>query len=67
VIIPEGFARDLGRGTTPAIQILLDGTNSNTAAIARGYALKVVDVFHRSLPAGTDGATAGFQPQLRVW
>lgn len=67
LIIPAGFARDLDRGASPAIQILLDGTNSNTAAIARGYALKVVDLFHRSLPSMGNGALVGVQPVLRVW
>ena len=67
LIIPAGFARDLNRGVAPALQILLDGTNSNTAAIARGYALKVVDLFHRSLPSMADAAPVGVQPVLRVW
>jgi len=38
LIIPAGFARDFARGAPPSIQILLDGTNSTVAAIARGYA-----------------------------
>lgn len=42
VVIPEGFARDLSRRTPRAVQLLLDGTDSNTAAIARGYAEAVV-------------------------
>src|SRR5215470_11060786 len=45
LIVPAGFAQHLARGTPPSIQILLDGTNSNAAAIARGYALGVVDLF----------------------
>ncbi len=67
LIIPAGFARDLVRGVSPSIQILLDGTNSNTAAIARGYALKVVDLFHQSLPGMTATATVSVRPVLRVW
>ena len=67
LIIPIGFAQDLDRGAEPALQILLDGTNSNTAAIARGYALKVVDLFHRSLPGMADGGGAGVRPILRIW
>lgn len=67
LIIPTEFARDLDRGVSPAIQILLDGTNSNTAAIARGYAAKIVDLFHRSLPSMTDAASVGVRPVLRVW
>jgi len=67
LIIPAGFARDLGRGESPSIQVLLDGTNSNTAAIARGYVLKVMDVFERSV-LGTNGAAAApVLPVLRIW
>jgi ABC-2 type transport system permease protein len=67
LIIPAGFARDFVRGTPPSIQILLDGTNSNTAAIARGYALGVVDLFEQSRPKIAGGATASVRPVLRVW
>ncbi len=37
-----GFARDTGRGRTAAVQILVDGTNSNTASIAATYAAQTV-------------------------
>jgi ABC-2 type transport system permease protein len=40
-ILP-GFARDIKRGSTATIQILVDGTNSNTAAIVSGYATQMV-------------------------
>jgi ABC-2 type transport system permease protein len=44
--IPAGFARDLQGGTGAAtVQILLDGTNSNTALVARGYAERIVQGF----------------------
>lgn len=33
-----GFARDLDRGRTAGVQVLLDGTNSNTASIVSSYA-----------------------------
>jgi ABC-2 type transport system permease protein len=33
-----GFARDIERGRTTGVQVLLDGTNSNTASIISGYA-----------------------------
>ena len=67
LIVSAGFARDLARGAEPAIQILLDGTNSTTADIARGYALKVVDLFERSLSKGGGTVAVTVQPVLRVW
>ncbi|MBV8847031.1 MAG: ABC transporter permease [Bryobacterales bacterium] len=33
-----GFAHDINRGRTTAVQVLLDGTNSNTASIVSAYA-----------------------------
>ena len=33
-----GFARDVGAGRTTSVQVLLDGTNSNTASMVSGYA-----------------------------
>lgn len=40
--IPRGFARSLQAGTPTQVQLLLDGTNSNTAAVAQGYAERIV-------------------------
>jgi hypothetical protein len=37
VRIQPGFARNIYRGNTAEVQILVDGTNSNTAAIASNY------------------------------
>ncbi|MFZ0427900.1 MAG: ABC transporter permease [Acidobacteriota bacterium] len=43
--IPENFASDLLQGRKPSIQVLVDGTNSNTAAIASGYISRVVSTY----------------------
>jgi ABC-2 type transport system permease protein len=40
-----GFERDLGRGGT-ALQILVDGTNSNTASLVASYAGQIVAGFN---------------------
>lgn len=37
IVIPPGFAELLKKGQTAPIQVLVDGTNSNTALIALGY------------------------------
>lgn len=65
LVVPPGFARDLNRGTVPQVQLLLDGTNSNTASIARGYAIQIVDRFEREV--APDGRRAAVEPALRVW
>ena len=40
-----GFARDITRGRVTNVQILLDGTNSNTASLISGYAGQVIARF----------------------
>jgi ABC-2 type transport system permease protein len=42
-----GFARDLRRGQPAPVQILVDGTDSNTAMVAGGYASRILDRFNR--------------------
>ena len=42
VRVLPGFARDLERGRTTSVQVLLDGTNSNTASIVSGYAAQTI-------------------------
>jgi ABC-2 type transport system permease protein len=42
VRVLPGFARDVQHGRTTAVQILIDGTNSNTASIVGNYAASIV-------------------------
>ena len=37
-----GYARDVKRGNSASVQILVDGTNSNTASIVASYATQIV-------------------------
>ncbi len=76
-----GFSRDIQRGNLTSVQVLVDGTNSNTAAIASsyagqivaGYALKVLQSQQDSrLVPGTLASGAPAPPpvltaQPRVW
>jgi ABC-2 type transport system permease protein len=45
VAVPPNFARDLNRGVTASVQALVDGSNSNTAAIVSSYAGQVIARF----------------------
>lgn len=40
-----GFSRDILRGNLASVQILIDGTNSNTAAIASSYSSQIVAAY----------------------
>ncbi|MBN2241083.1 MAG: ABC transporter permease [Acidobacteria bacterium] len=43
-ILP-GFAEHIHRGDTAAVQVLVDGTNSNTASIISSYASRIIAVY----------------------
>jgi ABC-2 type transport system permease protein len=45
-VLPE-FARSLARGQTAQVQVLLDGTNSNTASLVSAYAAGVIAEYAR--------------------
>ena len=55
LVIPEGFGRDLLRGSAPQVQVLVNGDNANTATTVMGYATNIV----RSAGASVDGIGAG--------
>ena len=45
IIIHAGFAQALLKGQAAPVQVLLDGTNSNSALVALGYANQIVSTF----------------------
>ena len=50
VRVLPGFAKEVKRGQTSAVQILVEGTNSNTASLVGSYASQIVGRFaNRSL------------------
>ncbi len=64
LIIPEHFGRDLARGVDTPVQMLVDGSDSNTATLMSGYAGEVAaaynQVSHASRPAPVRAA-------IRFW
>lgn len=44
--IPAGFGDHLSAGRTAAFQLITDGTDSNSSAIALGYASMIVDAYN---------------------
>jgi ABC-2 type transport system permease protein len=49
VAVLPGFARDLARGDMAQVQVLLDGTDSNTASLVSAYAAGVISGFSSDL------------------
>ncbi|HEY2383422.1 MAG TPA: ABC transporter permease [Terriglobia bacterium] len=49
VVIPYDYARDLSRGRTTTVQVLLNAMNTNTATIGQGYAEGVIQSYNATL------------------
>jgi ABC-2 type transport system permease protein len=45
VIIPSDYSRNLASGKNAQVQLLLDGSDSNTASIAQGYAEGLIQAY----------------------
>jgi ABC-2 type transport system permease protein len=73
LVIPKDYAKDLLSGKNPQIQLLFDGSDSNTASIALGYANGIVQSFAASLRARAQNRAVGghvrapVEARLRVW
>ena len=67
--IPAGFGRRLRAGQPTAIQVLADGTRSNTANIARGYVARIVAAYGARATAGARAGPPSEPVDLRarVW
>lgn len=74
IIIYSGFGQDLQNGQTAPLQVLVDGTNSNTALIALGYINQIVEQFNAEQMTHEWPVAAGAAPpavmvslQQRPW
>ena len=66
--INEGFSRDLRANTPTAIQLLFDGTDSNTATIAMNYATQIVNRYAQDLaPRAAALSLANIEFRPRIW
>jgi ABC-2 type transport system permease protein len=60
LVIPRGFARELLAGRTASVQVILDGSDSNTASISRGYVETTIQSYSQSVrKAALDRRGAG--------
>ena len=62
--IPSGFSADVDAGRSPAVQLMVDGTNSNTATVAQGYALRIARDWGVPDP---EVALGGVDLRARAW
>ena len=73
VVIPNDYSRHLLAGEETDVQLLVDGSDSNTAGIALGYAQVVVQSYAAQLRSNMQVRRGGqplrvpVEPRIRVW
>jgi ABC-2 type transport system permease protein len=70
--IPRGFTADLAAGRPAAVQVVVDGTSSNTGTVAQGYAALILQRWglERQRGAGSGERGAGVPRvdlRIRAW
>lgn len=63
----HGFAQDLESGKGAQLQLIIDGTDSNTAGIVLGYAGKIVQKYSSSIILKQAPAFPGVDLRDRAW
>lgn len=73
LIIPINFSEDLQSGKTATVQWIVDGSDSNTATLATGYAQSVTQIFSRDIQisrlelSGKPAPSVPLDLRSRVW
>lgn len=73
LVIPDNFSRDLELNRPTTVQVLLDGTDANTATIAQGYALAIAllysqELLHKKMNSlGMGKVSPPIEPRIRIW
>jgi ABC-2 type transport system permease protein len=67
LVIPPAFAADLAAEGTARVQLLLDGSDANTATIALNYADAISHDFSSDVLPDWRTARRSISPELRVW
>lgn len=65
LIVPERFEREIRRGRLAEAQLLVDGTDSNTALLVHGGAGQVTRAFARQLSG--EGVEPAIRTATRLW
>jgi ABC-2 type transport system permease protein len=67
LVVPPGFAADLGAGRAAPVQLVLDGSDANTATIAQGYAEAVARDFAATVRLAGRQLALPLAAESRVW
>ena len=67
IVLPPDFARDLDGGRSATLQILVDGSDANSATIALGYAQGIVRSFSSDVLLAGAERPLTIRAETRVW
>lgn len=67
LVIPPDFSRDLDAGRPARLQVLVDGSDANTATIALGYAGAIVQSYSSRVVLGGVRVMPLVRAETRVW
>lgn len=68
VQIDPGFAKDIHKGIPSAVQVIVDGTDSNTATVALNYASRIIVQYAKDMGAQLTGKRKGLlDVRTRAW
>lgn len=67
IVIPPDFGRDLDAGRPAKLQVLVDGSDANTATIALGYARALVASFSSRILFQGRRFRAPLEARTRIW
>lgn len=67
LIVPPRFGADLRAMGSPSLQMLVDGSRANTAAVGMTYASSVANNFALKFAPGSVRITLPVEPRTRVW
>ena len=72
--VPPGFGREIAQDGTPSLQVLVDGSEPNSAQLAQTYATALTQTLSQRVSVtwaerrGLDISSAGqLEPRLRMW
>ena len=75
--VPAGYGVSVGNGTPVTLQVIADGSDSNSTTVALGYATSLIGGYAQELvgtgrasPGGNRSSTisaGGIDPRIRIW
>jgi ABC-2 type transport system permease protein len=74
IVVPPGFGRDLAKDGKPSVQVLVDGSEPNSAQLGQAYATAITQTASQRITVtwaqrrGLDTSAAGqLAPRMRSW